>query len=168
MTKRDKGFAFDFGIRHLALDPPEILIMLGCRLQAWRQCDLRAGNDMRRHLSTGSGAVPHAGHHPNSSNNLQVAEFTWRVKNWLRPLGLKALGLPCQLMGTGMAFPWGRYSPVGSRQQLVRRGLKARDRFSVARAPSAILPTARVTSQFGASATAVRTQRAWLEPGHVR
>jgi hypothetical protein len=41
-----------------------------------------------------------------SQINYKVAEFAWRVKNWLRPLGLRALGLPCQLMGTGMAFPW--------------------------------------------------------------
>ena len=38
--------------------------------------------------------------------NYRVAEFAWRVNNWVRPLGLAALGLPCQLMGTGMAFPW--------------------------------------------------------------
>ena len=28
------------------------------------------------------------------------------VKNRVRPLGLHALGLPCLLTGTGMAFPW--------------------------------------------------------------
>ena len=28
------------------------------------------------------------------------------MKNWVRPLGLSNLNLPCQLMGTGMAFPW--------------------------------------------------------------
>src|SRR6202030_2014620 len=36
----------------------------------------------------------------------RVAEFAWRVRNWVRPLGLWSLNLPCQLMGTGMAFPW--------------------------------------------------------------
>jgi hypothetical protein len=41
-----------------------------------------------------------------SAINHQVAEFAWRLKNQVRPLGLRALGLPCQLMGTGMAFPW--------------------------------------------------------------
>src|SRR5262249_15009881 len=33
--------------------------------------------------------------------------FAWRVKNWIRPLGLKLFGLPTQLFGTGMAFPLG-------------------------------------------------------------
>ena len=40
-----------------------------------------------------------------SAVSQRVAEFAWRVKNALRPRGLAALGLPCQLMGTGMAFP---------------------------------------------------------------
>ena len=43
---------------------------------------------------------------PGSRVNHQVAEFAWRVKNMARPLSLTALGLLCQLVGTGMAFPW--------------------------------------------------------------
>ena len=31
--------------------------------------------------------------------------LAWRVKYWIRPLGLELLGLPTQLFGTGMAFP---------------------------------------------------------------
>ena len=41
-----------------------------------------------------------------STINHQNAEFAWRGKNRVRPLGLAKLNLPCQLMGTGMAFPW--------------------------------------------------------------
>lgn len=37
---------------------------------------------------------------------VQVAEFAWRVKNLVRPRGWARLGLPCQLMGAGMAFGW--------------------------------------------------------------
>src|SRR4029453_12066006 len=33
-------------------------------------------------------------------------QFAWRVKNWIRPLGLQFVGLPSQLFGTGMAFPF--------------------------------------------------------------
>ena len=87
MTKRDKGFALDFGIRHLALDPPEILIMLDadCRLAD------NATTSWRRHappLVDRCRRCTACWRHPARANNLQVAEFTWRVKNWLRPLGL--------------------------------------------------------------------------------
>ena len=36
----------------------------------------------------------------------RIAEFAWIVKNQVRPLGFQRLRWPCQLMGTGMAFPW--------------------------------------------------------------
>jgi hypothetical protein len=36
----------------------------------------------------------------------RLAQFAWRVRNWARPAGWHRLGLPCQLMGTGMAFSW--------------------------------------------------------------
>src|SRR6185437_4598482 len=40
------------------------------------------------------------------SNAQRIAQFAWLVINHVRPLGLAKFGLPCQLMGTGMSFPW--------------------------------------------------------------
>jgi len=167
MTKRDKGFAFDFGIRHLALDPPEILIMLGadCRLadNAIYELAMTCAATCRPVQALYRMLAP-----SDSSNNLQVAEFTWRVKNWLRPLGLKALGLPCQLMGTGMAFPWDAIRRVDLASSWSVEDLKLGIVLASQGRHPLFCPTARVTSQFGASATAVRTQRACWEPGHVK
>ena len=83
-----------------------------------------------------------------SSNNLQVAEFTWRVKNWLRPLGLKALGLPCQLMGTGMAFPWDAIRRVDLASSWSVEDLKLGIVLASQGRHPLFCPTARVTSQF--------------------
>jgi cellulose synthase/poly-beta-1,6-N-acetylglucosamine synthase-like glycosyltransferase len=41
----------------------------------------------------------------------RLAEFAWRIKNDLRPNGYARLGLPCQLLGTGMALPWWLINP---------------------------------------------------------
>ncbi|HEX6277565.1 MAG TPA: glycosyltransferase family 2 protein, partial [Polyangiaceae bacterium] len=35
-----------------------------------------------------------------------ISEFAFLLRNLVRPLGLARLGCPCQLTGTGMAFPW--------------------------------------------------------------
>jgi cellulose synthase/poly-beta-1,6-N-acetylglucosamine synthase-like glycosyltransferase len=35
----------------------------------------------------------------------KLAEFAWLLRNDLRPSGYARLGLPCQLLGTGMALP---------------------------------------------------------------
>jgi hypothetical protein len=40
------------------------------------------------------------------SGGASLSAFAFLVKNGVRPTGLHRLGLPCQLMGTGMAFPW--------------------------------------------------------------
>lgn len=167
MTKRAKSFAVDFGIRHLALNPPEILIMLDadCRLADNAIYELamtcaaacRPVQALYRKLAPSS-----------SSNNLQVSEFAWRLKNWLRPLGLKTLGLPCQLMGTGMAFPWDAIRRVDLASSWLAEDLRLGiDMASQGRHPL-FCPTAHVTSQFGASATAVRTQCERWERGHVK
>ena len=99
--------------------------------------------------------------------NSRVAEFAWRVKNWMRPLGLKALGLPCQLVGTGMAFPWDVICSVnvasGSLVEDLKLGL---DLASNGHAP-VFCPSARVVSEFAQSAAATRTQRERWEGGHL-
>lgn len=41
---------------------------------------------------------------PNAGLKTRIAEFAWVIINQVRPLGLWRIGLPCQLMGTGMAL----------------------------------------------------------------
>ena len=105
LTKIGKGYALDWGIRHLSADPPSIVVLIDadCRLSAETinrlvHATSRTGRPSQAvYLMTAPAG---------SSINYQVAEFAWRVKNWIRPLGLHGLNLPCQLVGTGMAFPW--------------------------------------------------------------
>src|SRR5438105_4024860 len=105
LTKIGKGYALDWGLNYLALNPPEIVIMIDadCRLaedvidRLASVCEQSQRPVQSLYLMVASEGSP---------INHQVAEFAWRVRNWVRPLGLMALSLPCQLMGSGMAFPW--------------------------------------------------------------
>jgi cellulose synthase/poly-beta-1,6-N-acetylglucosamine synthase-like glycosyltransferase len=103
-----------------------------------------------------------------ASINYRVAEFAWRVKNWLRPLGLDALGLPCQLAGTGMAFPWDVIRSVdlasGSLVEDLKLGL---DLAAAGHAPL-FCPSARVTSRFASSLAGNAGQRRRWEHGHIQ
>lgn len=105
MERRGKGYALAFGLEYLAARPPEIVIIV--------DADCRLGADTIRTLAAASAESnrpvqalylmkPPGGH----EQRFAVAEFAWIVRNHVRPLGLANLGLPCQLMGTGMAFPW--------------------------------------------------------------
>jgi len=166
-VKRGKGYALDFGVRHLAQDRHDVLIMVdaNCRLsknaiyELAMTCAATCRPVQALHLMTAPSG---------SSVKLRVAEFAWRVKNWLRPLGLKALALPCQLTGTGMAFPWDvirRIDLAGSclvEDLQLGIDLASQGRYAL------FCPTARVTSQLGASANAVQDRGARRERGHCK
>jgi len=161
-----KGYALDFGLRSLHSDPPEVVIFI--------DADCRIGDNALDELASTSVAY----HGPVQASYLmrapagapmgyQVAEFAWRVKNWLRPLGLRALHLPCQLMGSGMAFPWNVIRSVNLANDFVVEDLKlGLDLASMGYAPL-FCPSAEVTSEFAASATGARTQRERWEGGHL-
>jgi cellulose synthase/poly-beta-1,6-N-acetylglucosamine synthase-like glycosyltransferase len=165
-ARRGKGYALDFGIQHLSSAPPDILIMVDadCRVAAnaiarlTQLCAMTQRPVQALYLM----AAP-----ANSRINHQVAEFAWRVKNWLRPLGLWALGLPCQLMGTGMAFPWAVIRSVDLANGWLVEDLKLGLDLASQGHPPLFCPSALVSSQFGSSAKAARTQRERWERGHI-
>jgi cellulose synthase/poly-beta-1,6-N-acetylglucosamine synthase-like glycosyltransferase len=165
-ARRGKGYALDFGIRHLSVDPPKFVIIV--------DADCRLANNAVNELIAACVATGRPAQALDlmtapavSQINHQVAEFAWRVKNWLRPLGLMVLGLPCQLMGTGMAFPWEMIRDADLANGWVVEDLKlGLDLTSNGHAP-AFCPSALVTSQFAPSARAARTQRERWERGHI-
>ncbi|MET4389873.1 cellulose synthase/poly-beta-1,6-N-acetylglucosamine synthase-like glycosyltransferase [Bradyrhizobium sp. F1.4.3] len=165
-AKRGKGFALDWGIRHLGQNPREIVIVIDadCRLANDALGNLaRACARMDRPVQASYLMRTPAG----SQVNYQVAEFAWRVKNWLRPLGLHALNLPSQLTGTGMAFPWEiiRLADLASTE--IVEDMKLGLDLALAGRPSLFCPSALVTSEFASSAKGSGTQRKRWEQGHL-
>jgi cellulose synthase/poly-beta-1,6-N-acetylglucosamine synthase-like glycosyltransferase len=166
LTKIGKGYALDWGLTHLASTPPEIVIMIDadCRLaentidRLANVCEQAQRPVQALYLMTTS---------EGSKVNHQVAEFAWRVKNWVRPLGLKALGLPCQLMGSGMAFPWTVIRSVNLSSGLIVEDLKlGLDLASTGYAPL-FCPSAVITSDFPSSADGAIDQRKRWEHGQI-
>jgi len=165
-TLRGKGYALDFGVRALEAAPPAVLVILDsdCALQPGaldhlvRQCLQTRRPAQALYLMH---APPHAGF------GMRMAEFAWVLKNQIRPLGLKRLGLPCQLMGTGMAFTWDciRTAPLatGNLVEDMQLGL---DLAAAGTAPL-FCPEARVTSTFPSHADGASAQRTRWEQGHL-
>jgi hypothetical protein len=89
------------------------------------------------------------------------------VKNVVRPTGLARLGLPCGLMGTGMAFPWAvlREARLGTSALVedMQLGLE----LALAGHPPRFCPEALVTSPLPGQASARETQRRRWEHGHL-
>ena len=166
LSRIGKGYALDWGVDHLTAAPPTIVIIIDadCRVEAGtidRLVDACARTQkpvQSLYLMTAP---------PGSAINHQVAEFAWRVKNWVRPLGLRAMALPCQLMGTGMAFPWHTIRSADLSSGFIVEDLKLGLELATAGHAPLFCPSAVVTSTFPASAQGTKTQRQRWEHGHI-
>jgi cellulose synthase/poly-beta-1,6-N-acetylglucosamine synthase-like glycosyltransferase len=165
-TRIGKGYALDWGIDHLTADPPAIVIVIDadCRITAGaidRLADTCAQS--QRPVQSLYLMTAPAG----SAINHQVAEFAWRVKNWVRPLGLSAMALPCQLVGSGMAFPWDIIRSADLSSGFIVEDLKLGLELATAGHPPIFCPSAVVTSTFPTSTQGAQTQRQRWEQGHI-
>jgi cellulose synthase/poly-beta-1,6-N-acetylglucosamine synthase-like glycosyltransferase len=164
--RRGKGYALDFGLAHLARDPAEIVIIIDadCRLADGAIDELASTcAATRRPVQALNLMRAPAG----SRINHRAAEFAWRIKNWIRPLGLRRLGLPCQLLGTGMAFPWDVIRKADLASGAIVEDLKLGLELARAGSPPLFCPTATVTSEFSSSTEGAKTQRLRWEQGHL-
>lgn len=164
--RRGKGYALDFGVRHLAGDAPEVVIIVDADCQvSERSIDHLA----RRCISAGRPvqALDLMRAPAGAGLKVQVAEFAWRVKNLVRPRGWARLGWPCQLMGTGMAIAWRDLASVDLATGHLVEDLKMGLDFCRNGKPPLFCPHAQVTSYFPRSDEGLSTQRARWERGHL-
>ena len=165
-AKLGKGYALDIGLRHLGLDPPEIVIIIDA------DCRVDGGAIDQLALTCAATGRPVQALHimtspDKSSVNHQVAEFAGRVKLSLRQRGLSALGLPCMLMGTGMAFPWDVVRTADFTSGSIVEDLKLGLELSMAGYSPIFCPSASVTSEFPSSVIGAKSQRKRWEQGHI-
>jgi cellulose synthase/poly-beta-1,6-N-acetylglucosamine synthase-like glycosyltransferase len=163
---RGKGFALDFGVRHLSARPPAMVVIVDA------DCLLDAGAlDTLAGLCSNSGRPVQALYEMNAPAGAglraRVSAFAWRVRNRVRPLGWWVVGAPCQLMGTGMAFPWAllRDAPLASGH--IAEDVQLGADLALRGRPPLFAPQARVTSTFPDSDDAAASQRRRWEHGNL-
>lgn len=164
--RRGKGYALQFGVRHLSKDPPDIVIIL--------DADCRLSDDALRHLSQiamTSGRPVQALYlmmaPENAPHEKGVNLFAWRVKNWLRPLGLKLFGLPTQLFGTGMAFPLGLLEGRDLGNSRLAEDTALGLALASSGHPPLFVSAARIHSYLPVSQAGSEQQRQRWEKGHL-
>jgi cellulose synthase/poly-beta-1,6-N-acetylglucosamine synthase-like glycosyltransferase len=104
-ARRGKGFAIVFGLDHLAPDPPDVIVLVDA------DCRVSEGGLARLAEQAARTGRPIQGEYllraPERPTPLSViSALAILVRNRVRPRGLARLGMPCQLTGSGMAFPW--------------------------------------------------------------
>jgi glycosyltransferase involved in cell wall biosynthesis len=166
LEKRGKGFALDFGLRYLRSNPPDIVIVVDADCQvAPGAIDIlvRVCADNRRPVQ--AQYLMHS--QPNARLRMRIAEFAWVVKNLVRPMGLGKLGLPCQLMGSGMAFPWMSISNMDLADGHIVEDMKMGLDMARLGFPPIFCPEALVLSEFPTHEEGIKDQRTRWEHGHL-
>jgi glycosyltransferase involved in cell wall biosynthesis len=164
--RKGKGYALAWGLRYLGADPPEVVIVIDadCRLaeKVIDRLAIACAVTQRPVQALDLMTAP-----DKSLIDFRVAEFAWRLKNWVRPLGLRALNLPCQLMGTGMAFPWYVVRSIDLASGSTVEDLKLGLELTLAGKPPMFCPFPGVASEFPLTPKGVHNQRLRWEQGHI-
>lgn len=166
LDNRGKGFALDFGIQFLTQNPPDVVVVIDA------DCNVQE--------NALSKLVMYSVHHNRPVQCLylmlspegaglksKIAEFAWVVRNLVRPLGFARLGLPCQLMGTGMAFPWAAISNINLANGNIVEDMKLGIDLAKSGKSPLFYEDALVTSYFPNTSEGQSVQRTRWEHGHL-
>ncbi len=163
---RGKGYALDAGVRHLEHDPPDTVIVIDADCQVTQGAIDRLARVCAR-IGRPTQALYLMYSPDGAAITTRIGELAWTVKNRVRPSGLRRLGLPCQLMGTGMAFPWMLINTAVLSTGHIVEDLKLGIELARAGAPPLFCPDALVTSFFPVSKQGIGTQRTRWEHGYL-
>lgn len=164
---RGKGYALDFGRAALSEAPPEVVVVLDadCLLgpRALHRLVVEAAAHARPVQACYLMTAP-----PGSGPNRQVAAFAFLVKNLVRPLGLRNLGLGCLLTGTGMGFPWDLFSSASLGGGHIVEDMALSVDLALAGRGPIFIPDAEVRGEFPLDERAAGSQRRRWEHGHLQ
>jgi len=166
---KGKGFALKFGVDYLSRQarPPEYVVIVDA------DCKVKPGTLnalVHRCVETGGRPVQALDlmkSRESSKIGLKIAEFAWIVKNQVRPLGLMNLGLPCQLMGTGMLIPFELLQKIELGTSAIVEDMRLGIDCALSGYPPVFCTDGMVVSFFPESQGAQETQRQRWEHGHL-
>jgi cellulose synthase/poly-beta-1,6-N-acetylglucosamine synthase-like glycosyltransferase len=164
--QRGKSYALDYGIQALTASPPDIVIIVdadcivaeGALQKLVRTCLTYKRPVQALYLMD----MPE-----NPSIKARIAQLAWIVKNKVRPTGFYAIGFPCQLMGTGMAFLWQDLMRVNLASGHIAEDMKLGADLAILQKAPMFLPEALVASVFPEAKDAIVSQRTRWEHGHL-
>ncbi|MEX2671523.1 MAG: glycosyltransferase [Phycisphaeraceae bacterium] len=162
-----KGYALAHGVALLAENPPDVVVVVDADME------LAAGS-----LDALALQVHRTGRAVQSVNLLDtpinpgprdhVASLAFAVKNLVRPRGLLRLGLPCHLMGTGMALPWEAVRQANLATGNIVEDMQLGLDLAASGHAASLCEGARVSGRFPSRERAARTQHARWEQGHLQ
>jgi cellulose synthase/poly-beta-1,6-N-acetylglucosamine synthase-like glycosyltransferase len=161
-----KGYALNHGIRILSADPPQVVIFVDA------DCEVSQGSLEILAKQCASTERPVQARNsvlspPSASSADKLSQLAWVIKTLARPLGSARLGLPCQLMGTGMALPFEIACQINLATGHLAEDQKFGAELALMGKPPHFCPQAGVLSQVPQGEAGKRQQRTRWEHGHL-
>lgn len=161
--ERGKGFALDFGIQYLKKQAPDIVIIIDADCILSENCVRTLIGECLRYKRP----IQSLYLMKSLSLKTRIAEFAWRIKNFVRPWGWSRIGGPCQLMGSGMAFPWSAIESSDLANGNIVEDMKLGIELTKKNNAPKFCINAQVTSYFPTSNEGIDSQRTRWEHGHL-
>jgi cellulose synthase/poly-beta-1,6-N-acetylglucosamine synthase-like glycosyltransferase len=163
--KRGKGFALSFGANLLREDPPEVVLVMDadCRVEKGTLAELAK----LAHRTGRPAQAVYLMHPPERKGLTSVSAFAFLVRNLVRPSGLSRLGMPCQLTGTGMAFPWELYRDAPPTESFLVEDLLLGHELALRGRAPILCDDVQVGSDFPTGEAAALKQRRRWEHGEL-
>ncbi|MDY6896702.1 MAG: glycosyltransferase family 2 protein [Cyanobacteriota bacterium] len=164
---RGKGYALDYGLKSIEAEPPDVVLMIDAdcnvdkdAIETLTECAFATNRPVQ---------ATYLMVRPKNSNSSKdfVSEFAAIVKNVVRPLGLKHLGISSPLLGTGMAFPWSVIRSVDVASGNLLEDIKLGLDLNMLGYKSIYCPQARVSAYFPSSLQAAKSQKTRWIHGHL-
>ena len=165
---KGKGFALDFGMQciHNNMDKPDCVIVIDadCEVSENAINDLKLAAMQKQSPVQGSYLIDAP---KESTAKQKVSAFAIYLKNFIRPLGIEALGGAVPITGSGFCVPYDLISRVDLASGEIVEDMKLGVQFSCLGCPCKFSPSAQILSSLPLSEEAADTQRQRWEHGHI-
>ncbi len=163
LNNKGKGYALDYGLQFMEAQAPDIVIIIDA------DCNVEPGAiEQLTECAVSTNRPVQATYlmeKPDNSKSSKdfVSQFANIVRNLVRPLGLKHLGIPSPLLGTGMAFPFPIIRSVNIASGNLLEDIKLGLDLSLIGYNPIFYPQAKVTAYLPSSSQAAKSQKTrWI------
>jgi cellulose synthase/poly-beta-1,6-N-acetylglucosamine synthase-like glycosyltransferase len=168
IQRKGKGYALDYGLQFIESDPPDVVVIIDADCTVYEDAIAQLTQHaiaLMRPIQASYLMV-----RPKNSQSSKdfVSQFSIIVKNLVRPRGTAYLGLPCSLLGTGMAFPWSVIRTCDLANDHLVEDLKLGLDLTIAGHAPVFCQQAKVTGYLPQQSQAAKSQRTRWEHGHFQ
>ena len=158
--RRGKGFALDFARGHLAVEPPDLVVIIDadCRIDAQSLVRLIAACASTNRPCQ---AIYLLDPVPGGSPPVQISTFAFFIRNVVRQRALQRLIGRVHLLGTGMAVPWSAFDREGLATADIVEDLRMGIQLADAGFPALFVESAEVWSAPETAGNTLVQRRRW-------